>query len=80
MGNEGCSVEFELNFDTGGSTTIKMGSWIETYDGNVTMIDLDLSSYAGTEGKFVLRMNLQLGPADKANGFWFVPRVENFAP
>jgi hypothetical protein len=75
--SKGCNVQFELKARLENGSTTSLGSWNEKYDGEVTAIDLDLSSLAGQKVQFVLSVTVIDGQPDKANAFWFMPRVEN---
>jgi hypothetical protein len=56
---------------------ISLGSWHEIYEGEVTNIDLDLSSHAGKRVRFILTVEIYGGDPAKANAFWFVPGIAN---
>ncbi len=75
--SKGCNVQFELKARHENGSTTTLGSWHEKFDGEVTTIDLDLSPLAGQKVQFVLSVTVIGGQPDKANAFWFMPRVEN---
>ena len=49
----------------------------EAYDGLVRTLDIDLSSLAGDEVRFVLTVEPNNNNFNKANAFWFVPQIVN---
>jgi hypothetical protein len=53
--------------------------WIETYDNEITVIDLNLSDLAGETVQFILGMEANTHNVEDAQGFWFVPRIEHHA-
>jgi hypothetical protein len=74
---KGCRAEFQLAYQTarGGAIRI-LGTWDEAYDGKVTDIDLDLSSLAGREVRFILQVTVQGDNPELAETFWFMPRLD----
>jgi hypothetical protein len=73
---EGCKVEFRLDYQKREDGPVKnLGTWIERYDGKVSVIDLDLSELEGREVRFTLSVRV-LKNSDKADVFWFVPRID----
>ena len=75
----GCRVVFELSYRPSDGLDRSLGVWREELDGQVTRIDVDLSSLAGQVVQFVLGAT-NYGNAGDANAFWFVPRIQNSAP
>ncbi len=76
--SKGCNVTFSLDFKNVNSGNIKnLGSWTETFDGNITKIDLDLSTHAGKTVRFILTVEVNGGKPEMANAFWFVPGIIN---
>jgi hypothetical protein len=76
-------VLFQLGFINESGVLKIIGEWREVSDGKSTVLDLDLSSYAGRDLAFVLRMVVQNSRPDLADGYWFVPyiaRVERNIP
>ena len=53
-----------------------LGTWDEVHDGDVSKIDVDLSSLDGEEVTFIFEVEVNGGKPQNANGFWFVPRIE----
>jgi hypothetical protein len=74
--NKGCKVTFELRYRIGDNETKTLGSWPEVMDGEVTLIDLDLTALEGKDVTFILFMQVNNSKTDQANGFWFAPRIE----
>lgn len=74
--NPGCDVTFGLSYQVAGQLPKYLGSWREAYDGNVTRIDLDLSSLTGQTVQFILNVSNN-GKPGKANAFWLVPSIRN---
>jgi hypothetical protein len=72
---KGCNVLFQLDYQIEGRPVKSRGEWHEVYDGEVTVLDLDLSDLAGEKVTFILSVIVNNKPA-KANGFWFAPRIE----
>ncbi len=75
-GYDRCDVTFYLAYETESGKVRTLATWIETYDGDITQIDLDLSGLAGETVRFILGMEANTRNADDAQGFWFVPRIE----
>lgn len=72
----GCDVTFEVTLELSNGQVRKLGSWEETYDGETTEVDIDLSNYAGRVVQFSLEVYNNGRPAD-ANAFWLVPHIES---
>jgi hypothetical protein len=71
-----CKVAFRLDYRIKGTGAIvNLGSWDEEYDGNITFIDLDLSSLAGLEVEFIITVKAKASPDDD-NAFWLSPHVK----
>jgi hypothetical protein len=76
-GNQGCEVRFSLSYiEVGTTTEVELGSWLEEYDNDITVINKDLSSLAGKNVMFILKVK-SLTNASKTEVFWFVPRIQN---
>ncbi len=72
-----CSLKFTLSYKDENGDIHELGNWIETYDGKIKEIDIDLSSLAGQSVRFILRTEALTHNVSAAQGYWFVPRVEN---
>jgi len=70
-----CSLKFYLDYEDKNGKVHHLEEWIEEYDGQVTMIDLDLSALAGEKVRFVLGVEALTKNVDDAQGFWFVPHI-----
>jgi len=78
--SKGCELTFSVDYQEVGSGRIKnLGSWVEHYDGEIKSIDIDLSALAASRINFILSVTTH-GNSENANGFWFVPSVQNFKP
>ena len=76
-GSEDCNARFTLSYkEVGTSTIVQLGSWVERYDDSTTVIDLDVSSLAGMNVKFILQVE-SLSNQVGTEVFWFVPRIQN---
>ena len=73
--NEGCSVSFDLYYQIEGGMIGSLGTWDEEFDGNITKIDLDLSSLAGESVTFIFGVVARGGDPLDANAFWFNPHI-----
>lgn len=71
----GCDVIFELDYQTVGGASGRLGRWRETLDGVTTLIDVDLSELVGRSISLVLTV-YNNGPAGDANAVWLQPRVQ----
>jgi hypothetical protein len=72
-----CQVKFQLAYQkAGGGATKILETWDELFDGKVTDINLDLSSLEGRNVRFILRITAEDSPPERADGFWFMPRVD----
>jgi hypothetical protein len=67
-------VQFQINYKEGDTLT-PLGSFHETCDGNLTVVDLDLSSLAGHTVQFAL-VALANGSSSQDWAIWVNPRVE----
>ncbi len=79
-----CSLAFQILYEDENGDVRNLGKelagvevWQEQYDGDISRIDLDLSSLVGQKIKFILKTVGNTLNHDSAQGFWFVPRVEN---
>lgn len=71
-----CQVTFRLDYRLNGDNTVhNLGLWEESYDGVVTIVELDLSSLAGQEVVFILTVKAKAAPDDD-NAFWLSPHIE----
>jgi hypothetical protein len=70
-----CSLNFYLDYEDKNGKVHRLEEWAEAYDGQVTMIDLDLSALAGEKVRFILGVEALTKNVDDAQGFWFVPHI-----
>ncbi len=75
-----CNVVFQLLYRNSEGVNQSLGSWKELYGGGITTINIDLSSLAGQEVRFILRMFATNNYPDNAQGFWLTPRIEYIKP
>ena len=77
-GAEGCKVEFKLDYLNKNGKVKNLGTWRENYDGQVSVIDLDLSRLAEGNVNFILSLRVRKNP-ENAHGFWFLPHIDRVA-
>ncbi len=88
-GYDKCNLTFRLDYRIDGGAVQTLGIWHEVYDGQVSVVDinltgsddqnallLDLSSLAGMNVQFIFRVSVESN-ARHAQAFWFAPRIEN---
>ncbi len=75
--NSDCRVTFTLSYIRGNGNEVVLGSWDERFDNQARTIDIDLSSLAGDEVRFVLTVETGNNAYKQANAFWFVPQIVN---
>jgi hypothetical protein len=74
--SEDCRIEFRLGYIKKNSTKVKyLGEWREKNDGEMTVIEEDLSDLTGDRVQFVLYTRVRKNP-EEANGFWFMPVIK----
>ena len=71
-----CSISFQVEFETASGVVDTLGQWRQNYDGRSTMINIDLSPYAGQYLKFILTVAVQNNQQEDAYGIWAYPRIE----
>lgn len=69
-----CWVLFRLDYQIGSGLIRDFWAFGEHYDGQSFTVDLDLSSLAGQDVKFVFSV-LSLGPASGDRAVWLEPRI-----
>jgi hypothetical protein len=74
-----CSVTYYLAYQTENGRIYTLDRWVETYDKEVTSINLNLSDLAGQTVLFILGMQANTHNVEDSQGFWFVPRIERHA-
>ena len=73
-----CDVKFQINYRADGGAIKSLGEWHEVYDGQMTRIDLDLSSLNGQSVQFVLTV-LANGEYKEDAAFWLNPHIQHSA-
>ncbi len=73
--SQGCEVLFQLDYQTTDGVSGRLGRWRETYDGQTSFIDVDLSPLSGRTISLILSV-YNRGQARAANAFWLRPRVQ----
>jgi hypothetical protein len=71
----GCDVLFRLDYQIGSGSLKTFWQFLEAYDGKYYTVDLDLSSFAGKNVKFILTV-LADGSADADKPVWVAPRID----
>jgi hypothetical protein len=69
-----CYVTFELDYQVGNGPVTKFWSWMEKNEGLNYRVDKDLSTLAGKNVKFILKL-LATGPATNDRVLWSRPRI-----
>jgi hypothetical protein len=75
-GNERCNLTFYLDYEAHDGRVQRLGEWTEVYDGEVSIIDVDLTDLAGESASFILGVEANTKNVGYAHGFWFVPHIE----
>lgn len=71
-----CKVTFTLQYQVPGNKAQTLGEWNETFDGQTTLIDVDLGFLADKQVKFILTVTNNAKDGNP-NAFWFVPSVRS---
>jgi hypothetical protein len=69
-----CSVKIQLNYRKDGGDLQPLDSWVESYDGEVRKLDVDLSSLAGHSVQIILGV-LANGSSSNDAILWLSPRI-----
>jgi hypothetical protein len=72
---EKCDVVFKFKYLNDSGKLKDIGEWHEVYDGIITRINLDLSSFADEEVQFVLIVEAN-GSSKEDAGFWLNPHIQ----
>ncbi|HWQ84785.1 MAG TPA: hypothetical protein VN363_09470, partial [Anaerolineales bacterium] len=75
-GYDRCQVMFQLKYQIGDGEIQTLGSWDESYDGDTTSIDIDLSTLVDQKVKFILIVKAD-GTAREDAAFWLVPQISH---
>ena len=76
QGYKRCDLTFYLDYEDSRGRRYRLESWDETLDGEISMIDLDLSHLSGERIQLILGVQANNTNLEDAHGFWFVPRIE----
>ena len=71
----GCNAIFRLDYQINSDPVKTIWQYTEAYEGQYYSVDIDLSSLAGSQVKFVLTV-LANGSADKDKLLWAGPRID----
>jgi hypothetical protein len=69
-----CDVRFQLDYQIGDGSIQTLASWSETYNEQTTSVDVDLSSLAGKDVKFILTVFAN-GASNGDRALWLAPRI-----
>ncbi len=78
-GSPNCNLIFRLDYQATDGTGGRLGNWRETFDGQSTPIDVDLSGLSGRAIQLILTVE-NVGNVDNANASWVQPRIQNQTP
>jgi len=67
-------AKFQLNYKEGGGSVTPLGSWIETCDGTLKSVDVDLTPLAGKNVEFILAI-LANGSSAQDWAVWIKPQI-----
>jgi hypothetical protein len=70
----GCDVVFRLDYQIGNGNINSLGQWNEAYEGLSYTVDIDLSSLANYNVKFILTVLANGSPA-KDFAIWIGPQI-----
>jgi hypothetical protein len=70
-----CDVRMQFNYIVEPDPLAGLGNWIETYDGNLTDVDIDLTPLAGKSVKFIFFVHAH-GLSSQDWAVWVAPRIE----
>ena len=73
-GATSCYVAFRLDYELGGTIRTFWGPFLERYEGRFYNVDVDLSSLAGKDVKFILTV-LSAGVATGDRALWVGPHI-----
>jgi hypothetical protein len=69
-----CDMTMQLNYRADGGALTPLREWDETYDGEFRVVEVDLSSLAGSSVEFVLAVQAN-GAFNEDWAFWLSPRI-----
>ncbi len=71
---EKCDVKFRLDYQIGSEAIQTLATWHEVYEGQFRLVDVDLSSLAGKDVKFILTV-LANGVSTDDRAQWLKPQI-----
>jgi hypothetical protein len=69
-----CDLNFQLDYQIGTGSIQTLKTWHEVYDEKITQVDVDLSSLAGNDVKFILTV-FSNGSSAQDRAQWLAPRI-----
>jgi hypothetical protein len=69
-----CNVIFRLEYQIGAGEIRTLGHWNEAYEGKYYSVNIDLSSLAGQNVKFMFTVSAN-GSSDDDRALWIAPRI-----
>ncbi|MCW5877183.1 MAG: hypothetical protein KIS85_09960 [Anaerolineales bacterium] len=73
--NPNCRLTFKLSAIRPNGNEVVLGTWDERFDNLSHTVNVNLSSLAGTEVRFVLTVEAGNQNYGQANGYWFLPQI-----
>lgn len=73
-GADACEVNFLLEYQIGSGQILTLDAWRETYDEEYRLVEVDLSSLAGNDVRFILTVQAN-GTAHQDRALWLAPRI-----
>ncbi len=73
--SNGCDVKFQLDYQIGDGSIQTLATWNEIYDELYNSVDVDLSSLAGKDVRFILTVFAN-GSSSSDRALWLAPRIE----
>lgn len=70
-----CDVRFQLEYQIDNGSIQTLATWHEAYEGKYTWADVDLTSLAGKNVRFILTVFAN-GASDNDRALWLLPRIE----
>jgi hypothetical protein len=71
-----CNVRFQLDYIVDNGSIQTFAAWNEAYDNNWTKVDIDLTSLAGKNVRFILTVSAS-GTSNGDRAQWLAPRIVN---
>lgn len=74
-----CNVRFQLDYQIDNGAITNLATWTESYEGMFTQANVDLSTLAGKNVRFILTVHAN-GASDGDRALWLAPRIVPAAP